>query len=80
MLSATDISPHKTLPKEKAVDVEIPLHPLLKTGPRPIQGPLSTIKGKIKVDPDDGVRQILDSFEDEMTCPMWVVSSHAFVH
>jgi hypothetical protein len=80
MLSETDISPLKTLPKEKTVDVGIPLHPLRKTGSRPIQGPLSTIKGKIKVEPDDGVRQILDSFEDEMTCPMWVVSSHASIH
>lgn len=32
--------------------------------------PPSAKKGKNKVDPNDGVRKILEGFEDEMTCPM----------
>jgi len=31
-------------------------------------------KGKFKADNNEGVRQVLEGFEDEMTCPMYVLS------
>src|SRR6266481_7352303 len=71
------------LPKEKTFDIEVPPYPLRKawhTGLCSAQASPSITKGKGKHEPNDEIRQILDSFEDEMTCPMYAVFSYASVN
>lgn len=83
LFSQTDTRPPKTPVKKKFVEVDsfLPTPPKGRSSrSSPAQVYLSTKNGKIKSEPNDGVRRILEDFEDEMTCPLCVVCLLASMH
>ena len=62
--------PSKSAVHEKVPDADFAASAMRNRDRARSSDPVSAEKGKNRMDPDDGVKQILEDFEDEMTCPM----------